>query len=218
MRARMRTTWRALVRRVRWEKDLDKELRLHVEFRAEDLRRAGLEPPEAERRARLELGSRENYKEECRRALGLKWFDEAWQDLQYAARILRRSPLFTAAALVSLALGIGANTVVFSVINALVLKPLPVRAPQELYFLQSNNFPSISYPNYRDLRERNVTFRDLIAYRVAPMGLDTGAGAERVWGYLATGNYFDVLGVQPALGRLFHAGDDLRRAPARSQF
>jgi predicted permease len=99
---------------------------------------------------------------------------------------------------------------VFGVLNALLLKPLPVSSPGELFFLQRNNRPNQSFPNYRDLRDRNSTFSGLIAYRMSPMGLETGDGARRVWGYLATGNYFDVLGVQPALGRFFQSEDDLQ--------
>lgn len=216
MFARLRSTWRALRHRIEWERDLEEELRWHVERRAEELRRAGLARGEAERRARLELGARESYKEQCREAHGLRWPDELLQDLRYASRVLRRSPGFTVVAVLSLALGIGANTVVFSVVNALVLKPLPVSSPNELHFVQANNYPSHSFPNYRDLRDRNTTFSGLVAYRIAPMGLQAGDAARRVWGYLATGNYFDMLGVRPVLGRFFHPEDD--RQPGASPF
>ncbi len=107
----------------------------------------------------------------------------------------------------SLALGIGANTVVFSVLNALVLSHLPVPSPEKLFFVQGH-FPTHSFPNYRDLRDRNTTLAGMAAYRIAPMGLEAPNGAQRVWGYLATGNYFDVLGVRPALGRFFEPRDD----------
>ena len=133
------------------------------------------------------------------------------QDIRYAVRILLKNPGFTAVAVVTLALGIGANTAVFSVVNALVLRPLPVERPQELAFLENARYgPSQSFPNYKDIRDRNHTFTGLLAYRFAPMELETNGGAERIWGYLATGNYFDVLGVQPALGRFFNQNDDLR--------
>jgi macrolide transport system ATP-binding/permease protein len=208
MFARIRTLWRALRHRNRWEGELDEELRWHVEQRAADLMRRGLAPEDARRRARVELGSAESYKEQCRASTGLRFHDELWQDLRYAARVLRRSPGFTAVAMLSLALGIGANTVVFSVINSLLLKPLPVAAPEELYFIQGSRNPSNSFPNYRDLRDRNSTMAGILAYRIAPMAIETAAGPQRVWGYLATGNYFEVLGVRPAVGRFFTPAED----------
>jgi predicted permease len=131
------------------------------------------------------------------------------QDLRYAVRMLAKNPGFTLIAVLTLALGIGANTVVFSVLNALVLRPLPVERPRELAFLENQNGPSHSFPNYRDLRDRNRTFAGLVGYRIAPMELETHDRADRIWGYLATGNYFDVLGLQPALGRFFKQSDDL---------
>ena len=203
----LRKTWLALRGRERWETDLDDELRSHVEHRAADLARRGIAPAEAERRARLELGSRESYKEECRRSYGLRWADETWQDVHYALRTLRRSPGFSAVAILSLALGIGANMAVFGVLDALVLRPLPVKAPDRIVFVEPTTH---SYPAYRDLRDRNVTFSDLFAYRVSPIGLGSGDTTARVWGYLATGNYFDALGVAPLLGRFFHPSDDLK--------
>ena len=132
------------------------------------------------------------------------------QDVRYALRMLLKSPGFTAVAVLTLALGIGANTAVFSVVNALLLRPLPVEQPSELVFLENARYgPSHSFPNYRDLRDRTQVFVGLVGYRMAPMELETDRGAERIWGYLATGNYFDVLGVKPALGRFFNQGDDL---------
>ena len=211
MLSRIQNTWRALTGRSNWERDLDDELRLHVDLRAADLIRSGVPAANAERLARLELGSRETYKEEVRAAFGLRWFDELRQDLRYAWRMLRRNRAFTSVAVVSLALGIGANTVVFSVLNSLLLRPLAVANPDRVYFLQSARSSAMSYPNYRDLRDRNVTFAGLAAYRVLEAGIQGGGGAERAFGYLASGNYFDVLGVNPALGRFFDAEDDRKR-------
>jgi hypothetical protein len=213
---RLRNSLRALRRRRQWETDLESELRAHVECRAADLLRTGLAPAEAERRARLELGASEAWKEQCRAAHGLRWLDQLRQDLRYAGRVLRRSPGFTAVAVLSLALGVGANTVVFSVLNALILKPLAIAAPEAVFTVQDRRQPAQSFPNYRDLRDRNTTFAGLAAYRIAPMGLETADGARRVWGYLATGNYFDLLGIRPLRGRFFHQEDD--RQPGASPF
>lgn len=131
------------------------------------------------------------------------------EDFRYALRMLGKSPGFTAVAVLTLALGIGANTAVFSVVNTLILRPLPVERPSELVFLENARYgPSQSFPDYRDLRDRNQVFAGLVGYRMAPMELETDRGAERIWGYLATGNYFGVLGVKPALGRFFNQNDD----------
>jgi predicted permease len=209
--ASLRNIWQALRGRARWENDLDEELRSHLEHRTADLARSGIAPDVAERRARLELGSRESWKEECRRSYGLRWADESWQDVRYALRTLRRSPGFSAVAIVSLALGIGANTAVFGVLDALVLRPLPVKDPERLVFVEPTTH---SYPAYRDLRDRNVTLSDLFAYRVTPVGLGSGVSTSRAWGYLATGNYFDALGIKPLVGRFFHGADDLKPGAA----
>jgi predicted permease len=132
------------------------------------------------------------------------------EDFRYALRVLLKSPGFTIVAVLTLALGIGANTAVFSIVNALLLRPLPVERPSELVFLENTRYgPSQSFPDYRDLQDRNQVLAGLVGYRMAPMELETDRGAERIWGYLATGNYFDVLGVKPALGRFFSPSDDV---------
>ncbi|MFP5228158.1 MAG: ABC transporter permease [Acidobacteriota bacterium] len=131
-------------------------------------------------------------------------------DVKYALRQLRKSPGFTITAILTLALGIGANAVVFSVMNAIVLKPLNVPNPRNVFMVQRFQYPSQSIPDYRDLRDRNHTFTDLYSYNIiGPTGLDMGAGNPvTVWPYLASGNYFDALGIQPYLGRFFHAQDE----------
>jgi len=197
------------------ERDMAEELAFHLDARAADLEARGLTRDAARRQARLEFGGVEAYKEDCRQARGLRLLDDLRGDLRYAIRTLRRTPTFTLTAIVSLALGIGVNTIVFSVVNALVLKPLPVERPQDVVFLQTNRgFPSQSFPNYRDLRDQNVSFAGLVGYRISPINLENGAAPVRTWGYLATGNYFDVLGVKPALGRFFHQEDDLHEGDA----
>jgi predicted permease len=137
-----------------------------------------------------------------------------FQDLRVSLRRLRKTPGFALIAVLSLALGIGANTAIFSLVNTALLRPLPVEKPGQLVFLNNaaekgdRNFPTLSYPNYRDFRDRNDVLAGLFAYRIAPVSLSHDGVNERVWGYLATGNYFDVLGVRPALGRLFTPADD----------
>ncbi len=133
-----------------------------------------------------------------------------WQDLRYGARMLRKKPRFTLIAIITLALGIGANTAIFSLVNTALLRPLPVERPEQLVSINnaSLNLPVISYPNYRDFRDRNNSFSGMLAYRYTTLGLSNNGVNERVWGYLATGAYFEVLGVKPALGRFFTPDDD----------
>jgi predicted permease len=141
------------------------------------------------------------------------------RDVLYALRLIRRAPGVAVTAVISLALGIGVNALVFSVINGLVLRPLPgVADPDRVVFMQASGGPGQSYPNYVDIRDRSTAFDGLAGYRIAPMSVETVAASaaqpRRAWGYLATGNYFDVLGVRPALGRFFHAQDDVHQGEA----
>ena len=133
-----------------------------------------------------------------------------WQDLRYGVRVLKKNPGFTLVAVLTLAMAIGANAVVFSVLNALILHPLHVPQAESLYGIQHGNEASSyqSYPDYLDLRDRNRSFDDLAAYDAAQVGLDTGVNTTRVWIVLVSGNYFDVLRLQPYLGRFFHASDE----------
>ena len=135
--------------------------------------------------------------------------DYLLQDFRLAFRRLRQSPGFAFAAIVTLALGIGANTVTFSAINKLLLRPLPVERPGELVFLNSNRAgDNQSYPNYKDLRDHNQSLAGLIAMRVAPVNMSQNGNNAHVWGYEVTGNYFDVLGVRALLGRTLTPADD----------
>jgi predicted permease len=130
-------------------------------------------------------------------------------DVKFAVRQLAKSPGFAITAIITLALGIGANAIVFSVLNALVLRPINVPNSQNLYMVQRMQWPSHSYPDYLDLRDRNRTFESLFLYDIlGPVGVDTGGNASTAWPYMASGNYFDALGVQPYLGRFFHASDE----------
>ncbi len=201
---------RSLFGRKQADRDLDEEVRAYLEMAVDEKMKQGMSWEDALRAVRLENGNPEVTKEIVRDAGWESLVETWWQDLRFATRMLRKSPGFTAVAILTLALGIGANTAIFSVVNALVLRPLPVERPKELAFLENAQYgPSQSFPNYKDLRDRNQTFAGLIGYRIAPMELETDRGAERIWGYLATGNYFEVLGVQPALGRFFNQNDDL---------
>jgi predicted permease len=132
------------------------------------------------------------------------------QDLRYGARMLSKKPGFTLIAVITLALGIGANTAIFSLVNTALLRPLPIDRPEQLVSINNAvlNLPVISYPNYRDFRDRNNSFSGMVAYRYTVLGLSNNGVNERVWGYLATGNYFETLGVKPALGRFFTPDDD----------
>ena len=190
--------------------DLDAEIRSHVEQRADDLEREGMSRAEAERRARIEFGARERYREESYRAAGADLLESFVRDVRFAVRVLAKAPGFTVAAVLTLALAIGANAVVFAVLNALVLRPVDAPHPESLYVVQhaSDGWGYESYPDYLDLRDRNTTFAGLAANNIAQAGLDTGQNATRVWVLEASGNYFDALGIQPHLGRFFHSADE----------
>src|SRR6516164_7325753 len=133
-----------------------------------------------------------------------------WQDLRYAARMLTKSPGFLAVAVLTLAMAIGANAVVFSVLNALILHPLHVANAGTLWAIQHGNEASLyqSYPDYLDLGSRNRSFEGLAAFNIDEAALDTGENPARIWLAEVSGNYFDLLGVQPHLGRVFHASDE----------
>ena len=133
-----------------------------------------------------------------------------WQDLRYAARMLTKNPGFLIVAVLTLAMAIGANAVVFSVINALILHPLHVTNAESLYAIQHGNEASLyeSYPDYLDLRDRNRSFEGLLAFNIDQAGVDTGTNPSRIWLAEVSGNYFDSLGVQPFLGRMLHPSDE----------
>ncbi len=204
----LRVVWRALSRRRDWEQELQDEIRHHIAQRTADLIRRGIAPDEAARRARVEFGSAESLKEACREAHGLRWPSEVMQDLRYGWRMFRRNAGFSSIAVLSLALGIGVNIIVFGVINGILLRPLPVPDPERIVSVaRPSSTASQSFPNYRDIRDRNSVFESLFAYRFAVVGLETGGKAERTWGFLVTGNYFEGLGIHPALGRFFGPND-----------
>jgi predicted permease len=206
---------RSLVRRANVENELDEELRFHLERDIEAGIAAGLTAAEARYRALRAIGGIELRKEECREMRGLNLIDNLVQDVRYAIRLIRRNPGFTAIAVVSLALGIGANGAVFTFINALYLRSLPVPEPQRLVQLTTQGKGLISYPMYRDLAARQQVFTGMFASagdaavrltirdrRGMSIDLDNLRVAAVTW------NYFDVLDVRPAIGRFFTPEDD----------
>ena len=192
------------------DKDMEEELQSHIGHRTDDLERSGLPRAEAERRARIEFGGHGRFKEECYEALGGAFVETLIQDARFSLRLLRKSPGFTVVAVLTLALAICANAVVFGVLNGLILRPLHVPRAESLYAIQHGNETSLtqSYPDYLDLRDRNRSFEGLAAYDIKEAALDTGGNPSRAWTVQASGNYFDVLGIQPYLGRFFHSSDE----------
>jgi predicted permease len=191
--------------------EMEEELRSHIAHRADDLERSGLARAEAERRARVEFGGKEKYKEEIHASTGSHFIETVWQDVRLSLRTLSKSPGFLAASVLTLALAICANAVVFSVLNAFLLRPLNVAHANSLYQLQHANETSSyeSYPDYIDLRDRNRSFDNVMAFNADEVGLDTGEGdPSEVWIEEASGNYFDALGLEPYLGHFYHASDE----------
>jgi predicted permease len=192
------------------EERLKEEIEEHIALQTEENLRAGLSPIEARRHAMLKFGGVEAVKEDYRAERGLLLIENMTRDVRFALRMLRKSPGFTIVAVVTLALAIGANAVVFSALNALILRPLNVPQAQSLYATErtSDKWSYESYPNYLDLRDRNRSFDGLAAYNISQAGLDTGENPSRAWVVEVSGNYFDVLGIQPYLGRFFHGSDE----------
>ena len=193
----------------RVDADLDHEVRSHLEMLTEENIRAGMTPEEAQRAARIELGGIEQVKEQVREERIGNWLQSVSADCRFALRQLRKSRAFTTVGILTLALGIGANAVIFSLVSTFLLRPLPILHPEQIYAIHQGkqNDPSysqsLSYPNYRDLRDRNQVLSGMAVFRFDPMSLSHYGNNERVWGYLVSANYFDVLGVQPFLGRTF---------------
>jgi predicted permease len=189
--------------------DMEEEQRSHIQYRADDLERSGLDRARAERQARVEFGARERFKEECHQAMGGHFFETLVQDVRFAARVLRKSTGFSFAAVVTLALAIGANAVVFGIMDGLLLRTLNVPQWDTLWGTMYGANPGWeSYPNYVDLRDRNRSFEDLAAFKLAFTAMETGKDVSVANGFATSGNYFDVLRIQPYLGQVFHASDE----------
>ncbi len=203
----------SLFQRANVERDLDDELRDYLEREIDRQVAAGLRPEEARRVALLSLHGTERLKEECRDARGIGWLDETLNDLRFAIRTLRKSPGFTAVAILTLALGAGANALMFTVIDSVLLRPLPFPDSQQLVYINSipadHNPGSTSVPNFLDLRKQSRSFSGIAAYEGKSASLRLPRGeAIHSSGAVATANLFDVLRVNPMLGHSFSVGQD----------
>ncbi len=217
----LRSVISSVFRREEMEAEMEEELRAHMRDRADDLLRSGLARAEAERRARLEFGGYQKFKEECREAAGTHFVETVMQDIRYALRVFRKSPAFTAVAVLTLALAIGVNTGIFQIFNAVALRPVELGTRGRMLSvyqdfqvlhppLQRNVHDSVnlfSYMEYTAYRDQNHAFSGLLAY--VPFVEVTLAGEEpkQLLGSLASCNYFEVLGIRPRLGRAFLPSD-----------
>jgi predicted permease len=204
---------RGLFRRNAVDSELEDELRFHFDQHVEKLIRAGLPLAEARCRARLEFGGSDQIKEECREARGTHLLDALAQDVRYAARTLRKSPGFTIVAVLTLALGIGANTAIFSVVQGVLLAPLPYRQPESLVLVWQNNLTlkhtiSDSYPDFLDWQRNARSFRQMAAFDWQERELTSPGMPEHINGKLISSGFFGTLGVEPILGREFSPQGD----------
>jgi predicted permease len=190
--------------------EIDAELRSHIEMRMEDNIAAGMSPGEARHDALHRFGNPTSVNEQVTAADASLGLENVAFDIRYGLRQLRRSPGFALTAILTLALGVGANLVVFGVLNALLLRPLNVAGAERLVQIvqKPQGYNSQSYPDYLDYRTRNTTFSDMAAYKLTMAGMSIAGTAEKCWNYEVSGNYFDMLGIQPQVGRLFHDRDE----------
>jgi putative ABC transport system permease protein len=210
-------TWlklKALAQRRRLERDLEEELQFHLAKRAEKNRKLGLATADAQAAARRRFGNVTLAKEDCRESWTFTWFETLWQDVRYAARVLAKSPGFAAVVIFSLALGIGANTAVFSALNTVMLHALPYEHPENLATVWStqktdpDNEDLLPIAELADWKKQNRVFADIAAVGMADPAILTGIGEPGpVFAQSATPNFFRVVGVQPAFGRVFRADE-----------
>ncbi len=214
----MLTDWmlrlRALFQRTTVEREIDDELRFHFEHQVDSYVARGLEREEAIRKVRLEIGGLDQVKEEYRDALGVRLIDGVSRDLRLALRSLRSTPIVTTVAILSLALGIGANTAIFSLIDSLVLRTLPgVVQPEQLVTMSSGSpvptEPRWSYAFWKEIEKRSQAFDGALAWSARRFDLSAGGETQSVEGVLATGSFFETLGVRATIGRTFTAADDV---------
>jgi predicted permease len=212
MWSRLRSFLLALLRRDRFDASVSEELQFHLEARAHDLVVRGFSREEAERRARAELGSLGAIRDEARRSRGVRLIDESRQDLRYAIRLLRRNPGFAAVATAVLAVGLGIGTAAFSIIDAVMLKPLPIDRPESLRFVyvvrNGTMQQGLPYTWFGDFRTNVGLFEEIAGHTHDLARMRTEAGDIDLDGESVTGNYFGVLGIHAALGRTLTPDDD----------
>jgi len=212
MWSRLRSLAGMLFRRDRFESEMRDEVRFHIEARAEDLARTGLSSADAMRQARIEFGTVDAIKDDCRQSRGVRWLDEVSNDLRYALRLMAKTPGFTAAAILSLGLGIGANTAIFSLMDAVILRTVPVTSPQDLVFFAhgKGERPGVSsnYPLFERYRAIDGVFSGVTAFSPTAFKFTTNDGLDNVTGLWVNGTFHGVLGVPMAIGRGFSAESD----------
>ncbi|HYY72585.1 MAG TPA: ABC transporter permease, partial [Candidatus Bathyarchaeia archaeon] len=206
---------RSLFRWVQADQELDDELRDHLEQKTNEYIAQGLTRQEAHRRARLELGGIEQTKEKCRDARQVNWIEDLIQDLRYGLRMLRKNPGFTSIAVLTLALGIGSNAAIFSVVDAVLLRPLPYPEPDRLMMVYQDTPQAgvksggLSYPNFQDWQRAARNFEEMVAMRTSQFALSGTGEATNVIAGAVTAGYFSMFRVTPILGRTFERRDDL---------
>ncbi|HEX8765580.1 MAG TPA: ABC transporter permease, partial [Candidatus Acidoferrum sp.] len=199
----LRSALSALFHRSRVENDAEEELRAHVQNRADDLECRGWTRAEAERRARIEFGAHEKFKEECREASGALFLHTLLQDLRFGVRMLRKNPGFTLLAVLCLALGIGVNTSIFTVLDFTLLRPLPVREPDQMTILSRAGNPEIAYPDYAEYRERSQAFAALAASLPTESTLEVNDETHLAAAEAVSGNYSETMKLSTTLGGWF---------------
>src|SRR5215813_9704263 len=201
-----------LFARDRRDRELAEEFESHLRLQIEENLRRGMSPPVARRLALIHLGGIESAKQQYRDRRGLPSIEILFQDLKFTARVLRKSPGFSLAAILALALGIGANTAVFSVINGILLKPLGFKNPDALVRLWERgnglDHAALAYPNFKDWKELNGSFEQMAAFRDATYSMTGSQAPERIFGRQVSANFLSTLEASPAIGRDFSAQDD----------
>ena len=206
-----------MTRRKRMMEDLDQDIREHIALETQDNIERGMSPEDARYAAVRKFGNVMRVKEETREVWSFVWLEQLWQDIRYALRMLSKSPGFAAIAILTLALGIGANTSLFSVVNGVLLNPLPYPNSNQVV-TAANWFPgfgegSISYPDFLDWARLNHTFSSLAAYRQSSFNLTGQGDAERVSAMEISASFFPLLSVNPIIGRDFSSAEDQLGGP-----